>query len=683
MPSGSDTRRVVKTPPPAPGRADSQPDLPVSKGTRTLDIGGPHAKRIYDQMSLVALVLDFELRVVRFNAAAERALGKRFDQVLGKSCFEVLPDLSEIRDCHACDRVLKLGVPTEVKDVEIFDHARGRKYIFDFQIDPIVGDDGKLAGISMVGLDVTERFKLRRRLARHNEDLKTLHDVSNALRKTMDLEKAFMIIASALTSEEGGGYDKALVLVCDQDREFLQGRIAVDSLGLDSSEGIWRSLTLHDGPLDKMIESAYPVLKKRWGDLTEKVRQIKIPMTSDDSLMIHALRTGDPVTFETRQEAGHEHLVLHPALRERFPMSCFAAAPLKTDQDAIGVIIVDSSSHPRRFSPERLNMLKMFASQAALAINNGLIFQNVLERAQRDSLTRLYNHGHFQDALRVEIERARRYNYPVSVVMLDIDHFKKFNDNYGHQTGDLVLKQTALVLTAGVRVTDMAARYGGEEFALLLPQTPHEHAVDLANRMCAGVARKVVVAGPKGERVGVTASLGVATFPGHAQSAAELVSMADEALYYAKRSGRNQVRTAEEVLKLPQAERDAIKQAKSPEPKGATVVPPAPPKFERQSDTATRIRVPDAGVSFADTGLVKSPGSGSSLPPTVVELPARYKQRLDEAIAERRRQTSARDRDTVRVVKSSVDETAQRRTQKRKEGDARPKRRSGEHKKKR
>ncbi|GIK53858.1 MAG: hypothetical protein BroJett014_28310 [Planctomycetota bacterium] len=643
MPTGEDTQKVVKAAP---------EDL--AKATRTIEIGGPPAKRIYDQMSLVALVLDEELRIVRFNAAAERALGKRFDQVLGRPCFDALPDLSEIADCRACERAIAMGIPTEVKDVEIYDHARGKRFTFDFQIDPIVGDNGKLAGVSMIGLDVTERFKLRKRLARHNEDLKTLHAVSNALRKTMDLEKAFVIIASALTSEAGGGYDKALILVCDQDREHLLGRVAVDSLGLDTAEGIWRSLTTHDGPLDKMLESAFPVLHRRWGALTEKVKRVKVPLDSPDSLMIHALRTGEPVTHETCSEQGleHLHLHLHPTLAEHFPMTCFAAAPLKTDQDAIGVVIVDSSSRPRRFSPERLNMLKMFASQAALAINNGLIFQNVLARAQKDSLTGLYNHGHFQETLRAEIERARRYGQPLSVVMLDIDHFKKFNDSYGHQTGDNVLRQTAQVLTAGVRVTDLAARYGGEEFALLLPHTSLEHAIDLAERTCAGVARKVVVAGPKGERLGVTASFGVATFPVHAQSAAELVSLADEALYMAKKNGRNQVRSASEVLALTPQQREAVKQKHS--------APAAPP----------------AQTAPAPLPAEAAGGKDSALPPTVVELPPRYQQRLEAAIAERHQQKSSRDRDTVRIVKSTPEQPP-RRTQKRREDEGKPRRRSG------
>ncbi|NUO17054.1 MAG: GGDEF domain-containing protein, partial [Planctomycetaceae bacterium] len=199
---------------------------------------------------------------------------------------------------------------------------------------------------------------------------------------------------------------------------------------------------------------------------------------------------------------------------------------------------------------------------------------------------------------------------------------------------------------------DLAARYGGEEFALLLPHTSLEHAIDLAERTCAGVARKVVVAGPKGERLGVTASFGVATFPVHAQSAAELVSLADEALYMAKKNGRNQVRSASEVLALTPQQREAVKQKHS--------APAAPP----------------AQTAPAPLPAEAAGGKDSALPPTVVELPPRYQQRLEAAIAERHQQKSSRDRDTVRIVKSTPEQPP-RRTQKRREDEGKPRRRSG------
>lgn len=235
-------------------------------------------------------------------------------------------------------------------------------------------------------------------------------------------------------------------------------------------------------------------------------------------------------------------------------------------------------------------MLEMFANQAALAINNGLIFQNVLDRAQRDSLTRLYNHGHFQDALRNEIERSSRYNNPVSLILLDIDHFKKFNDTWGHQTGDMVLKQTALLLSALVRVTDLPARYGGEEFALLLPQTEYEHAVELAERLRIGVERKVVVTGPNGEKIGVTASFGVSSFPRNAADAHDLVMCADAALYVAKDRGRNCVVGADDVDDVEEAT-EKKKSTKRPTMKRPTMKQPG----NKPSGKQGQIRVKTPG----------------------------------------------------------------------------------------
>jgi diguanylate cyclase (GGDEF)-like protein len=356
----------------------------------------------------------------------------------------------------------------------------------------------------------------------------------------------------------------------------------VDSIGLRDAWGIWRALTSHDAPLQKALEATQPVLARRWGELSDLVRSVKVPLNDATSILVHAVRTGETVTNDDIVEGSG--LRVHPAIAEHFPLKRFAAAPLLADREAIGVIVVDASTRKRDFSIERITLLEMFANQAALAINNGLIFQDVLDRAQRDSLTRLYNHGHFQEVLRGEIDRSTRYGQPLSLILLDIDHFKRFNDTYGHQTGDRVLKQTALLLSALVRVTDLPARYGGEEFALLLPHTDYKHALELAERLRVGVERKVVVSGPKGEKIGVTASFGVSSFPDHADNAHDLVTCADASLYIAKDRGRNRVVGAGEVddveeaterkkavkrptmkQKQPSASRTTLKQPRAPE----------------------------------------------------------------------------------------------------------------------
>jgi diguanylate cyclase (GGDEF)-like protein len=160
--------------------------------------------------------------------------------------------------------------------------------------------------------------------------------------------------------------------------------------------------------------------------------------------------------------------------------------------------------------------------------------------ANRDGLTGLFNHRYFQEQISKDFSRARRYHQPLSCVMLDIDHFKKVNDTYGHQTGDVILKAVGKLILDSLRESDISARYGGEEFALLLYFTDSRGALDVADRLRKMVESHSFHAGA--ETFQVTLSAGAATFPHPAiQEAQQLVECADKALYTAKQNGRNRV----------------------------------------------------------------------------------------------------------------------------------------------
>lgn len=160
------------------------------------------------------------------------------------------------------------------------------------------------------------------------------------------------------------------------------------------------------------------------------------------------------------------------------------------------------------------------------------------ELAVTDGLTQIANHRHFQDRLREEFRRAQRYDDPLALILVDLDHFKNVNDNFGHQVGDEVLAAMAGCVKAAVRETDFVARYGGEEFAVLLPKTHLAGALTVAERIVAEMQH--LKAGPAGLKV--TASFGVSGFPGRSVNTSEqLVRTADEALYRAKREGRNKI----------------------------------------------------------------------------------------------------------------------------------------------
>lgn len=167
-------------------------------------------------------------------------------------------------------------------------------------------------------------------------------------------------------------------------------------------------------------------------------------------------------------------------------------------------------------------------------------FEHQYKLATIDGLTELYNHRYFQETLKNQVEIAKRYNQTFSLIIVDIDYFKKFNDTYGHQAGDAVLKQVAQTLKKNARTTDVVCRYGGEEMSIILPNTSLEEALYSANRINKAVAEKEFYL--NSNTIGkVTISVGVATFPQDAQTAQELIEKADKGLYYAKEHGRNQV----------------------------------------------------------------------------------------------------------------------------------------------
>lgn len=185
-----------------------------------------------------------------------------------------------------------------------------------------------------------------------------------------------------------------------------------------------------------------------------------------------------------------------------------------------------------------------------LCLTAGLFLARILRRGQdiqatlatstlTDRLTGLYNYGTFADHLRREVRRVDRYRGEVSLIMLDLDHFKEFNDTYGHEAGNDLLSRVGTTLLAHVRESDMAARYGGEEFAVLI-RGDEAHGYELAQRLRRAIENVAIEVGD-GLLVGTSVSAGVSTYPGGAVDAGELVELADAALYESKRRGRNRV----------------------------------------------------------------------------------------------------------------------------------------------
>lgn len=218
--------------------------------------------------------------------------------------------------------------------------------------------------------------------------------------------------------------------------------------------------------------------------------------------------------------------------------------PLIAHQIPIGLLLLAGPPTPafRRDAPSILNLV---SNQLVMIVDNSRLYEDAKRMAITDGLTRIYNHRFFQELFEKEYKRSLRYNTVFSLIMLDIDFFKKINDTYGHLFGDEILKETASLIKGCLRTMDILARYGGEEFAILLPETDLDSAVQTAERIRMAVENHEFLA-PNGKPVRVTVSQGVTSFPSlGVEDRSDIVAKADAALYEAKESGRNLVRFRE------------------------------------------------------------------------------------------------------------------------------------------
>jgi diguanylate cyclase (GGDEF)-like protein len=233
------------------------------------------------------------------------------------------------------------------------------------------------------------------------------------------------------------------------------------------------------------------------------------------------------------------------------PPRSAAIIPLVADGEPLGAVAA-WHPEPSRFGAKELELLRDLRSIAPPPLRGGLMLDRVEQRASTDALTGLPNRGTFESRAATSGAYFDRYARPFSIMMLDVDFFKKFNDTHGHEVGDRVLKHVADLLRAGVRDVDLAARLGGEEFVVLLPETSLKQASDAAERIRRSIEARPLIA--DGRPLRITASVGVAACPECTTTTGDVLRLADEALYRAKAAGRNRVAVAPKIGRAPEVE---------------------------------------------------------------------------------------------------------------------------------
>jgi GAF domain-containing protein len=403
------------------------------------------------------------------------------------------------------------------------------------------GERELAAGLGEQAAAAINNAELAERTARQNVRLSQLLKATRAIATSVDLEEVLRIVASS----------------------------AAEALGAEQCQ---------IQEYDEAANSVTPVaFWQRDTSRPEPDSLLKTFSLEDDC--------GERVCLESRRAV--QELFSDPGLcaatREsmtRYGDLSYLSIPLIFGDRPIGVMALVETAYERRWSEDDITMAYALGEQAAVAIEHARLYKRIQGQAVTDGLTGLYDHRHFYERLEHEVARARRYGTPVSLLMLDLDDFKAYNDLHGHLAGDAVLRQVAAILKGELRARlDVAARYGGEEFAVILPNTPMT--LDVApedaglsealfatengglsglsddgapppghnggaEQVAERIRRRIAACrfdGGSAEGPVVTVSVGVAVFPQRTASAEDLVGNADAALYKAKRAGKNRVET--------------------------------------------------------------------------------------------------------------------------------------------
>jgi diguanylate cyclase (GGDEF)-like protein len=381
-----------------------------------------------------------------------------------------------------------------------------------------------------------ELNKLKVELERTKIELKILYEISNAMRTTLKLDEILYIILTGVTAHTGLGFNRALLFLVNEKEQLIEGKMGIGPENGEEANIAWTKIEEEKMDLEDLINAFKNSDAVLESGFNRQVRNLKVSLLekSENPLSLAVLE-GLPLHLTGQSLLKYQNSPVIKILGS----TELLLIPLKAKDRVNGIIVADNFITNDPITKDDVHMLTMLANQAGLAIENSQLFELTVERAHSDSLTNLWNHGYFQLLLQSELEKAKATKTPLTLIMIDIDDFKIYNDSLGHQAGDKILKTLAGLLRNQSRKMDQVCRYGGEEFTVILPHTDKKEAFLIAERIRMDIQKYPFLNEEIFPNQQLTVSLGIATFPEHGLLAADLITTSDKSLYQAKNKGKN------------------------------------------------------------------------------------------------------------------------------------------------
>ncbi len=392
-------------------------------------------------------------------------------------------------------------------------------------------------------MDTMTTTNINEDLNRAKRELNILYEISNAMRTTLELENILYIILTGVTSHTGLGFNRAVLFLVNNEHSRLEPQMAIGPESGEHAHRIWSYLMESRQDMGDLITEDRIDTNTKNSSLFDTVKNLKTSLDSntDQTLLAQVYHLGQAIHITPDRI----HEFQNDPLLQSFHTKELAIMPLKAKDKVNGVIIADNYYTQKPIIDDDLRIFTMLANQAGLAIENSRLYEIARHKSDTDALTDLWNHGFFQNQLSEEIETHRKRILPLSLIIMDIDNFKKLNDTYGHQTGDMILKSIANILKESSRHHDFVCRYGGEEFSMILTETSREQGHTIAERIRKHIEESGFPSAKSESPLKITVSLGLASFPDDAATKEDLIAKADKAMYIAKFSGKNQTCVAQ------------------------------------------------------------------------------------------------------------------------------------------